>query len=228
MEQARKFAQATSRLTPKMADEAKDLLRCMGIPVIDAPSEGEAQASQMVIEGSADAAASQDMDCLLFGAPLLLRNLSASGRRKLPGRNEYVDVEPEFISLEETLGALGVTRQQLIWAGILSGTDFDEGVKGIGPKKALKIVKDSKTLAEAAEKAGAPGELPLFEAVEYFFLNPPVKKGERPVFGKIDKEKIVAFLCGKHDFSTERVVRTCDSAEKKMSEVGAQTRLDSW
>ena len=153
MEEARKAAQATSRLTQKMAGEAKELLTYMGIPVVEAPSEGEAQASQMVIEGTADAVASQDYDCLLFGAPLLLRNLSIGGRRKLPGKSEYVDVQPEFIALEDALSTLGITRQQLIWMGILVGTDFDEGVKGIGPKKALKIVKESKSMKEAAEKA---------------------------------------------------------------------------
>jgi len=228
MASAKKYAQASSRLTHAMVEESKELLRFMGIPVVEAPSEGEAQASQMVIEGTADAAASQDMDCLLFGAPLLLRNLSVGGRRKMPGRNDYVEIEPEFIELQSALDALGVTRQQLVWMGILIGTDFDEGVKGIGPKKAHKIVRECKTLREAAEKAGAVDEMPLFEAVEHFFLEPPVEKGVKVASEKMDREKIVSFLCGKHDFSEERVSRTCSAAEKKMKEVGAQTRLGSW
>ena len=228
LEEAKKHAQATSRLTPEMAEESKLLLRLMGIPVIDAPSEGEAQASQMVMEGTADAAASQDIDCLLFGAPLLLRNLSVGGRRKLPGKQEYVEITPEYIALEDVLAGLNVTRGQLIWMGILVGTDFDEGVKGIGPKKAHKIVLGCKSLSEAAEKAGASGQLELFEKVEQFFLNPPVKKGIKAEFGKFDKEKIAAFLCGRHDFSDERIKRTCDSVEKNMKEVGAQTKLGSW
>lgn len=228
VEEARKAAQQTSRLTPKMVGEAKELLSYMGIPVIEAPSEGEAQASQMVIEGSADAVASQDMDCLLFGAPLLLRNLSIGGRRKLPGKSEYVDVEPEFIALDDALSTLGVTRQQLIWMGILIGTDFDEGVKGIGPKKALKIVKECGSLEEAAAKAGAADQLALFSSVERFFLNPPVEKGVKAAFGRMHSEKVIRFLCGSHDFSEERVKRTCDSLEKRMEEAGAQTRLGSW
>lgn len=228
LEEARKAAQATSRLTEKMAGEAKELLAHMGIPVVESPSEGEAQASQMVIDGTADAVASQDMDCLLFGAPLFLRNLSVGGRRKLPGKQEWVDVAPEFIALEDVLSTLGVSRQQLIWMGILIGTDFDEGVKGIGPKKALKIVKESRSLEEAAEKAGAPEQLTLFESVEHFFLEPPVEKGVAVKFGKIDGEKLVSFLCSKHDFSEERVRRACESAERKMKDVGAQTRLGSW
>lgn len=228
IEEAKKHAQATSRLTTEMAEESKELLRMMGIPVIEAPSEGEAQASQMVIEGAADAVASQDIDCLLFGAPLLLRNLSVGGRRKLPGKQEYVEITPEYVELGVLLSNLQITREQLIWMGILVGTDFDEGVKGIGPKKAHKIVLECKSLSQAAEKAGASDQLPLFEKVEQFFLNPPVKKGIKAEFGKFDKEKIAAFLCGKHDFSDERVKRTCDSVEKSMREVGAQTKLGNW
>ncbi|MCX8175217.1 MAG: flap endonuclease-1 [Candidatus Micrarchaeota archaeon] len=228
LEEARKAAQATSRLTEKMAKEAKELLSYMGIPVVDAPSEGEAQASQMVIEGSADAVASQDYDCLLFGAPLLLRNLSVGGRRKISGRQEWIDVQPEFVSLSEVLSFLGITRKQLVWMGILSGTDFDEGVHGIGPKKALKIVRESSSLAEAVGKAGAQEKLPLFESVEHFFLNPPAEKGVKVAFGKPDEEKIVRFLVERHDFSEERVRRTCESVRKRMEEAGAQTRLDSW
>jgi len=228
MVSAKKYAQASSRLTHAMVEESKELLRAMGIPVVEAPSEGEAQASQLVIEGAADAAASQDMDCLLFGAPLLLRNLSVGGRRKMPGRNDYVEIEPEFIELQSALDTLGVSRQQLVWMGILIGTDFDEGVKGIGPKKALKIVHECRTLREAAEKAGAADEMALFESVEYFFLNPPVEKGAKVQAERMDKDKIVKFLCGRHDFSEERVMRTCSAAEKSMKETGAQTRLGSW
>ena len=228
MDEARKAAQATSRLTQKMVGEAKELLDLMGIPIVQAPSEGEAQASQMVIEGTADAVASQDMDCLLFGAPVLLRNLSVGGRRKLPSKQEWVDVEPEFISLDDTLATLGVTRQQLIWAGILIGTDFDEGVKGVGPKKALKIVKESKSLEEAAQKAGAAGQMALFSSVERFFLNPPVQKGVKVKFGKLNADGVMKFLCGEHDFSEERVRRTCENTAKKLDDAGAQTRLGSW
>jgi flap endonuclease-1 len=198
------------------------------VPVVESPSEGEAQASQLAIEGTADAVASQDMDCMLFGAPLLLRNLSIGGRRKMPGKNEFVEVQPEYISLQGALDGLGIDRQKLVWMGILVGTDFDEGVKGVGPKKALKIVKDSSTLAQAAEKAGASGQLPLFEAVEHFFLSPPVHKGVEVSFGGMDTEGLMKFLCGRHDFSEERVRRTCESTRKQMKEKGAQTKLDAW
>ncbi len=228
IKEAKKYAQATSRLTLKMAEESKELLRIMGIPVVDSPSEGEAQAAQLVIEKKADAVASQDMDCLLFGAPLLLRNLSIGGKRKLPGKSQYIEVEPEFIELSSALSSFGLTRKQLIWMGILVGTDFDEGVRGIGPKKALKIVKESKSIADAAAKANANDNLELFKRVEEFFLNPPVEKNVKIKIGKMDCEKLASFLCDKHDFSHDRIERTCKSVESKIKEEEAQTRLGSW
>ncbi len=226
--EAKKFAQATSRLTSEMVEDSKQLLRLMGIPVVESPSEGEAQAAQLAIEGTADAVASQDMDCMLFGAPLLLRNLSIGGKRKMPGKNEFVEVQPEYIELQAALDSLGVDRQKLVWMGILVGTDFDEGVNGVGPKKALKIVKECSSLSEAAQKAGAADQLALFEAVESFFLSPPVHKNLQVSFGSMDTGGLMKFLCSKHDFSEERVRRTYESTGKQMKEKGAQTTLGSW
>ena len=139
-----------------------------------------------------------------------------------------MDVEPEFIELKSALATLGMSREQLIWMGILIGTDFDEGVKGIGPKKAYKIVKECNSIEEATKAAGAEEQLELFKAVEAFFLHPPVAQKAHVQFSKMDKAGLVEFLCKKHDFSEERVVRTVDGAEKKMKETGAQTKLGSW
>jgi flap endonuclease-1 len=228
LEHAKKFAQATSKITKEIIEESKTLLSLMGIPVIDAPSEGEAQAVYLVKQGLADAVASQDMDSLLFGAPKLLRNLSISGKRKVPSKNEYQEVEPEFIDLNEVLAHFQIDLKRLIWMGLLIGTDFNEGVKGIGPKKAHKIVKDSNTLEEVVEKAGAKDLIEEFKRVEAFFLYPPVNQKVAISFGKIQKEEIIEFLCEKHDFSKERVQRTIENTEKKLKEIGGQTKLDSW
>ncbi|MDD4307354.1 MAG: flap endonuclease-1, partial [Thermoplasmata archaeon] len=142
MEVARMKAQQTSRLTKDMAQQAKDLLEYMGVPCVDAPQDGEAQASYMAAKGDVFAAASQDYDSLLFGAPVLVRNMTLSGRRKMPRRNVYVDVVPETLKLSEVLGALGITREQLVDIGVLMGTDFNDGVRGIGPKKGLKLIAE--------------------------------------------------------------------------------------
>ncbi len=146
---ARTKAMQTSRLTREMVEQSKRLLGLLGIPCVQAPSEGEAQASAMARAGSAYAAASQDYDSLLFGSPRLVKNLAITGRRKLPRKEIYVDVQPEEIGLEATLTALGVSREQLVDMALLIGTDFNEGVRGIGPKKALNLIRKHGSLEPA-------------------------------------------------------------------------------
>ncbi|MDP2906310.1 MAG: flap structure-specific endonuclease, partial [Nanoarchaeota archaeon] len=68
-EAVQKYSKQTSRLTREMIDEAKELLNLMGMPVIQAPSEAEAQASYMCKQGDVWAVASSDYDCLIYGAP---------------------------------------------------------------------------------------------------------------------------------------------------------------
>jgi len=147
IEEARTYAQMTSRLKDYMAEDSKRLLTQMGVPWVQAPSEGEAQAAHLAKKGDTNYCASQDYDSLLFGAPTLLRNVTISGRRKLPRKPVYVEVVPEIIELDQLLKELNVTREQLIDIGILVGTDFNpEGVKGIGPKNALKLIKQHGSL----------------------------------------------------------------------------------
>ena len=226
-EGARKYAQASSRLTGEMVAESKELLEAMGLPFVQAPSEGEAQAAWMAREHKVDLCCSQDFDALLFGAPQLARNLTISGRRKLPGKDVYVDVEPELIDLEASLKALGIDRKKLIWIGILIGTDFNEGVKGIGPKKALKIVQGVSSLAEAVEASKGEFEVEPAE-IEQFFLHPPVEENAKVEFGVPDRKKLVEFLCKKHDFSEERIGGVADAIAKKASEKGEQSSLGNW
>jgi len=122
-----KYAQAASRISSEILQDARRLINAMGLPVVQASSEGEAQAAYMAIKGSVDLVGSQDYDSLLFGAPQVVRNLAITGRRKLPGKNIYVDVEPEMIDLEEGLKSLGITRRQLVEIGIMCGTDYNPG-----------------------------------------------------------------------------------------------------
>lgn len=223
---ARSFAQATSRLTSEMVGEAKELLQAMGIPCVQAPSEGEAQAAFMAREGIVYACASQDYDALLFGAPHLLRNVNITGKRKVPGKNAFYEIHPEMIELEESLRAIGIERKKLVWIGILIGTDFNEGVKGIGPKKALKIVSECESLEEAAGKSKGEFEVDV-KRVEEFFLNPPLERVELE-FKPPDKQKILSFLVDKHSFSIERVQGTLENLVKKFEEKGTQSSLGQW
>ena len=126
-EDARKYSQATSVLTDKMVEESKMILSLLGIPYIQAPSEGEATAAQLTQSNIAFACASQDYDSLLFGAKRLIRNLAISGKRKVPNRNVYIDIEPEIILQQQLLDEIGLNLEQLVDVGILIGTDFNPG-----------------------------------------------------------------------------------------------------
>jgi flap endonuclease 1 (EC 3.1.-.-) len=130
LEGARVHAQASSRVDRSIVESSKKLLDYMGVAYINAPSEGEGQASYMCKKGQVDAVGSQDYDTLLFGARNVVRNLTLSGRRKLPKKNVYVNVEPELVNLEDTLNALGISNRQLVWIGIMLGTDFNDGIEG--------------------------------------------------------------------------------------------------
>ena len=226
------YAQGTVRITDEIIFESKKLLELMGIPTIQAPSEGEAEASRMVLEGAAYAVGSQDYDSVLFGAPRLVRNLTLSGRRKLPGKGVWVEVEPEIIDSKETLAQLGMTREQLVWAAIMMGTDYYEGIRGIGPKKGIAITKGSNSLRESFEKAKAVDQYDDNEAelkeIEMFFLNPPKPKAETAImFRDPQRDKVFDFLCGEHDFMIERVESAMDRIMKK-EEGKSQTKLDGW
>lgn len=231
MEDAKKYAQATSKLTPEMVEEGKQLLSALGIPYIDAPSEGEAQAAHMARKGIAYASASQDYDSILFASPRLIRNLSITGKRKVPRQNRYVLVEPEEIIFEEVLSSLQLDREQLVLIGLLCGTDFNTGVKGVGPKTALKIVKESKTLAkvESYIKTKYNYEFeaeigPIFD----FFMHPPAKDIPKPKFQPPNRASVMQILVEAHDFSAERVERVLDEIEKTAKEVGAQKKMSEW
>ena len=130
--EAYKQARSSSRVDTTIIETSKELLRLMGLPTIQAPGEGEAQASYMVAKGEARYVVSQDYDTLLFGAPTLVRNLTVSGKRKIRGRQ--ITVNPERLILADVLDGLKLTREQLIEIGILIGTDFNPGVEGIGAK----------------------------------------------------------------------------------------------
>jgi flap endonuclease-1 len=225
LETARSKAQATSKLTKEMVEESKQLLTLMGVPHLQAPSEGEAQAAALAVSGQAYACASQDYDSLLFGAPLLIKNFTMSGRRKLPKKDIYVDVVPELIDLTKALSALGITRQKLVWMGILVGTDFNEGVMGIGPKKAYKLVKECTTLEDMVQKVGAEFEVDPFE-LENLFLKPDVAEFEIPNL-TADPKSLEQFLVSK-SFSPERVKNTILAISKSQNEKGVQSRLDAF
>ncbi len=222
--EARKYAMRSSVITEEIIEGSKDLLDAMGIPCVQAPSEGEALCAVMAASGDAHAAATQDYDSLLFGCPRLVRNLSITGRRKRGGA--YVDVKTEIILLKNALDDLRIGREQLIILGILIGTDYNPGgVSGIGPKKALDIVKKHKTLESAMENVVWEFSIKPEEIFE-FFRNPE-KPDYRIEFRDVDEEKVKSIMCDKHDFSLERIENALNKLKEEKGKK-KQGSLSKW
>lgn len=228
LEDARVFAMQSSRFSEDMLQDAKRLLDFMGIPWVQAPSEGEAQAARMVIEGDAWAVGSQDYDSLIFGSQRLVRNLTISGRRKLPRKNVYVEIKPELLSLDSVLSDLGISREQLIDLSILVGTDYNPGgVEGIGPKKAYNLIREYGNAEKAIEEKGLEVKFDL-QQVRRLFLEPSTTHEYEVVWKAPERGKVIDFLCGERDFSVDRVTKALEKLETSMREAEQQSSLDKW
>jgi flap endonuclease-1 len=229
IEEARTYAQATSKLKDYMTEDSKKLLNLMGIPWIQAPSEGEAQAAHLAKRGDADYCASQDYDSLLFGAPKLVRNVTISGKRRLPSKNVVIDVVPEIVELERVLKGCGISYEQLVDVGILIGTDFNPGgIEGLGPKTALKLVKEYGTLENALphiKNAEFPAEP---RRIREIFLNPPITNNYRVEWKEPDLEGIVNFICRERDFSEDRIRKSVERMQKGLTQAKGKSTLDKW
>jgi len=204
----KKYAQRTSRMTDEMIEEAERLIEALGLPVIQAPTEAEAQASHIVRKGDAFALATNDADALLFGATRIVRNLNMVGKKKKSNKLAYETIQPDLIVLEENLKHLGITREQLIALAMLVGTDFNlNGIKGIGPKNALKLVKKHDSNFELLFKEVKWNEFFDYPWEEVFNLikNIPITDSYKLNWRKPDEDKIIELLVGRHDFSEERI-----------------------
>lgn len=217
IEEMRKYAARTSRLSDEMVKDAKLLIKALGLPIIQAPSEAEAQAAHITKKGKAFAVVSEDYDSLLFGAPKLVRNLSISKRKKLPKQMVYKKVEPELINIKETLKTLGINQDQLIYLAMLIGTDYNpKGVKGIGPKKALQLVKKFKKPEKLFSEAKWKDFFEFsWQEVYELIKKMPVTKNFKLEWNKPNKQEIIKLLVDEHDFSMQRVEKTMDELLKK-------------
>lgn len=221
IEEARKAAMRSTTITDETVEGSKKLLDSIGIPWIQAPSEGEALCARIAARGDAYCVATQDYDSLPFGAPRLVRNLSITGRRKRG--DKYVTINPEIFVLDKALETLDINHEQLIVLGILVGTDYNPGgVAGYGPKKALELVKEKKSFDSIMETVPWDFDTPAKQIFD-FFKNPPETEYEIK-FNEPDEEKIKTFLCDEHDFSEERVT----NALNKIKEKTDQKSLSRW
>jgi flap endonuclease-1 len=210
-------ATMTSRLTREMIAEARELLRLMGVPTVQAPSEGEAQAAHMSAASPEIWAASKDYDCLLFGAPRLVRFLSISGKEFLPSQGTFRPIVPETIVLEQLLAGWGITRDALVDLAILVGTDFNEGIKGIGPKKALALIQRHGRIEEMPDVCDRLGGLDTINDVRRIFLHPDVTDEFSIEQREPDLGGIVRFLCDDREFGKDRVTAALERTFRERS-----------
>ena len=212
-EKAHKFAMRSSKLSAEIIESSKKLLGYMGIPYVEAKGEGEAQAAYLVAKGDAYAVASQDYDCLLFGAKRVVRNLAVSSNL---GNLEYYQ-------LDKVLKQLNITREELVDMGILIGTDFCEGLKGVGAKTALKLARNGQ-LKQKLDELQKQSDHDLCE-VRDIFLKHNVNEDYKIKWEKPQLDKIIEFLCYNHGFSEERVAKASGKLKNLSS---SQKSLDAW
>ena len=206
-ETARTKAQQTTRLESHMIDDSKKLLDLLGVPWVEAPSEGEAQVASLLEQGMVDYGASQDFDTVLFGASKFIRNLTLSGRRKLPKQQKWVEVSPEIVDLEASFQKLEINREQLIDVAILMGTDFNPGIDGIGPKRGLKLIQEFGKAEGALVKLGK--EIDNLDEIRTLFLDHP-SVDFTPEWRTPNVESTIKYLCNDYSFNKGRVEKALE------------------
>ena len=215
-----------SKLDQPMIEDAKRLLSLIGVPYVQAPSEGEAQAAHMASRGDVWAASSRDYDSILFGSPRVARYLTISGREFLPSKGISRPLKPELIELSNFLNHHGITREHLVDLAILIGTDFNQGVKGIGPKTALKLIKRYGSLEALPDdlKEKLPHGL---ETLRSIFLRPEVTSEYSTSQGSVDEEGLLRFLCDERGFAQERVKVALERL-RRISKGTSESDLGQW
>ena len=226
-EKMRLYASVATTMKDYMVPESKQVLDLMGLPWIQAPSEGEAQAAYLTKKGDADYCASQDYDSLLFGAPKLLRNVTISGRRRR-GKT-FVEVVPEVVELRKALSKCDLSYEQLIDVGILIGTDFNpDGIEGIGPKTALKLIKQHNTLEAALpyiKNATFPCEPQL---IRQEFLKPQTTDNYTLNWKDPNEQGLIDFMCGEKEFGEERIKKSIEHMTAGNKKAKSKTSLEKW
>lgn len=212
------------KVTKEHNDEAKALLKLMGVPYIESASEAEAQCSAMVKAGKVYGVATEDMDALTFGATILLRHMTFSEARKMPVQE---------IHYEKVLKGLELEPDEFIDLCILMGCDYCDTIRGIGPKRAYEMIQKHKSIEEIiknldSKKFEAPENWKyerareLFKEPEVTDINTIELKWIQP-----DEEGLVKYLCGDKQFSEDRVRAGAQKIQKSLK-TATQGRLDSF
>jgi len=217
-----KYSKQVTYLNNEMVQESKELIKALGLPVIQSPSESDAQGSFMVERKNLYAFATSDADALLHGCPRSIPNLTLSQTRRIPG-GKFIYIQPHMIELKDVLKHLKVNQDQLIVMGILTGTDYNpKGIVGIGPKKALNLVQQYKKFDKLFSEVETDFNWKKIYAI---FKSMPVMKNYQLNWKPIDDEKVKEILVEEHEFNLERVE---SSLEKLSPKEPDQKGLNSW
>ncbi|ETN84369.1 putative flap structure-specific endonuclease [Necator americanus] len=219
-----KFERRLVKVTKEQNEDVKHLLGLMGVPVVEAPCEAEAQCAALVKAKKVYGTATEDMDALTFGSDVLLRHMTFAEARKMPIK--------EF-SLARILADFDMTREQFIDLCILLGCDYCESIRGVGPKKAFELIKsygDIETILENIDhnKYAPPENWPYRRARE-LFLNPEVTDCENInlVWKEPNIDGIIKFMCEEKNFNEERIKSAIAKMQKGRS-TATQGRIDSF
>jgi len=239
-EDLERFTRRQVKVTKEHNEECRRLLKLMGIPVVIAPSEAEAQCAELARGGKVYAAGSEDMDTLTFSTPILYRHLTFSEAKKQPISE---------INLERALEGLEMNMSQFIDLCILLGCDYLEPIRGVGPKSALKLIREYGDLGAIVdhlkEKAAAKEEeaedgkkkkggvqVPDFwpwEEAKKVFLKPDVLPSDEVELDwkAPDVDGLIQFLVTEKGFNEERVRKGAEKLEKFLH-AKQQGRLDGF
>ncbi|MEI8364213.1 MAG: hypothetical protein WCF78_02045 [archaeon] len=225
-----KFARQAATIDSKIISESKELILAMGLSYIDAPGEAEAQISYLTRNNLLDYTISQDYDCILFGSPHLLKNVAVSGKKKIPHKNVYVEVNPEIIHAECIYTKLNLTYDKLLWLSLLIGTDFNEKVEGIGPQTAYKLVQKYNSFEEIEAYLKEKGKsVPFnYKEIEDIFRNPNITTSPEIKKGVFSRDAIENILINKAGSSSDRVKNQLDEYLKEREERNKQRTINKW
>ncbi|MHA2339344.1 MAG: hypothetical protein ACXACX_18730 [Candidatus Hodarchaeales archaeon] len=190
--------------------ESKELLGALGVPYIESPASAESQCAYLVKQSIANYSNSQDYDSMLFGCPSLLQNLSKSLRRKVQGKWKYNKITPELISLKKTLRRIEITQFQLVDIGLLIGTDYFSGIRGLGPKKSVSLIKkygqiENIIIKEKNNYDFSSLSPEIITKVRKLFLFPEVVSGNSFYWNYPNQSLVLKLLCEEHFLNKERV-----------------------
>ncbi|XP_071346648.1 probable flap endonuclease 1 homolog [Trachinotus anak] len=222
----------SSNRTGTASSETKDyfnLLTLLGVPYIQAPGDAEAMCAWLVRTGTADAAASEDMDSLPFGANVLIRQLNAKK-----------DSEVTEYSLPKLLEILQISHEEFVDLCILLGCDYCDKIAGLGPKRALTLIQEHRTIENVVlhikRKTHPVPHFWKYKEARNLFLDEPQIVTPELNWTEPDEEALVRFLCHDKHVKVERVRsrmekfrKTREEREKeKAAGCSRQTRMEDF